>query len=236
MTDNAPTLTPTQVAQTTKNIRLAGRFMREVLADPTLLERTPDGSTLMLLPNDDPDLAAANLDLATRITERGQEVRLQLVGAPIPDAEQWRPQDRRGFEFREMRPRWPDQPPAEQDLRVVYDGRRDVLRIDLYAGGPKEIAVPLNDPLLVLIDLESQEAFGYLVPDFLARAVRRSPRVATILAVADLRSLGIDELGGLVEPEDEGGPINAESPEPTAPALREQIVATVVDDLHRMSA
>ncbi len=236
MTDNAPTLTPAQVAQTTKNIRLAGRFMREVIADPTLLERTPDSSTLVLLPNNDPDLAAANLDLAACITERGQEVRLQLVGAPIPDAEQWRTQDRRGFEFREMRPRWPEQPPVEHELRVIYDGRRDVLRIDLYAGGPKEVALPLSGSLFVLFDLDSQEAFGYLVPRFLARAVRRSPRMATILAVADLRDLRSEELGGLAEPEGEENPLETESPKPAPSGLREQVVAAVVDDLNRLSA
>ncbi|MDP9354750.1 MAG: hypothetical protein M3R02_05620, partial [Chloroflexota bacterium] len=117
-----------------------------------------------------------------------------------------------------------------------YDGRRDVLRIDLYASGPKEIAVPLNDPLLVLIDLERQEAFGYLVLNFLAGAIRRSPGMATILAVADLRPLEVDELGGLVGPENGGGPINAEALTPAPSALREQIVAAVVNDLHRMSA
>ncbi len=236
MTDNAPTLTPTQVAQTTKNIRLTGRFMREVLTDPTLLVRTPGGSTLVLLPNDDPDLAAANLDLASRAIEPGREIRLQLVGAPTPDAEQWRTQDRRGFEFREMRPRWPEQPPVEHELRVIYDGRRDVLRIDLYAGGPKEIAAPLSGSLFVLFDLDSQEAFGYLVPRFLARAVRRSPRMATILAVADLRDLRSEELGGLAEPEGEENPLETESPNPAPSGLREQVVAAVVDDLNRLSA
>ncbi len=236
MTDTTPTLTPAQIEQTTKNIHLAGRFMREVLADSTLLERTPDGSTLVLLPNDDPDLAAANLDLASRITEQGQEVRLQLVGAPSPNAEQWRAQDRRGFEFREMRPRWPDQPPLEHELRVVYDGQRDLLRIDLYAHEPEAIALPVSGFLFVLVNLESEEALGYLVPHFLARAIRRSPRLATILAVADLRALRSEELGGLVEPEAEGQSPVTETLETTPPTLRERIVATVVDDLNRLSA
>lgn len=65
---------------TTQNIRLAGRFFQRVLADPAILDEVPDGATVVLLPDDDPRLAAANLRMADRLIDAGKAVRLQRAG------------------------------------------------------------------------------------------------------------------------------------------------------------
>ena|SRR5688572_4111775 len=72
---------------TTKNLALAGRFLREALDDPAILDAILAGSTLVLMPPDDPELAAANLHLAERLSAES-DVHVYPVGQPRPECEQ----------------------------------------------------------------------------------------------------------------------------------------------------
>ena len=86
---------PRDVAeQTTKNLALLGRFLREALEEPAILDRIPDGATVVLMPPDDPELAQRNLALMARQMEAGKNVVLQHVGVPPPDAPAWRANER----------------------------------------------------------------------------------------------------------------------------------------------
>ena len=62
---------PKTAKQTTKNIALAGRFLRQMLDDPSVARDIADGATVVLIPTDDPELAAANRRLADHEVEAG---------------------------------------------------------------------------------------------------------------------------------------------------------------------
>ncbi len=70
-TDTAPR-DPKTAQQTTKNIALAGRFLRQMLDDPSAASDIADGATIVLIPTDDPELAAANRRLADHEVEAGR--------------------------------------------------------------------------------------------------------------------------------------------------------------------
>ncbi len=202
MTDHAPTLTPAQVAQTTKNIRLAGRFIQEALADPSQLERIPSQSTLVLMPapGSDPELAKENAVLAIRLAEEGDDVRLVPLGLPGPEAEEWRNAQLTSFDVKALRPRWAV--PLEDPI-IAYDRERDVLLVDFSRGRRRGMAGRLNTYALLLVQLEAQEAFGYVVPDFLRRVVPERPQMGELLRFAELRNIDPDELGGAVDEADQ---------------------------------
>ena len=71
--------------QTTKNIKLAGRFLREVLANPDLLAQVPQDASVVILPSDDPELAEYNRSLAARLIERGEDVIMIRLGELASD-------------------------------------------------------------------------------------------------------------------------------------------------------
>lgn len=204
MSDEAPDRGLGRAAQVTANIRLAGQFLREAIAEPSILDAIPDGAAVVMLPHDDPDLARANFDLGLVLGDRGREVRWRRVGGPLPEAERWSAVDLRDFRFREITPRW-QEGLDPRDLVVVYDRDRDVLLIDMAAGRRRGVALPTGPIAALLVDLETQEVFGYVMPDFLTRAVRVAPRLAMLLAAAELRSLTEEESGGLAGPSVEGG-------------------------------
>jgi hypothetical protein len=209
--------------QTTANIRLAGQFLHELIDSPSRLDEISDGATLVLLPPDDPELAAANLDLAARLTGVGQGVTLARVGIPVPDHPNWAPHDLRTLRMRGINVRWvADANP--RDLNIVYDHQRDLLLIDFFAGRYHGNVVPRGPSLYLLIDPGTGEAFGYLMRSFLAHAVRRTPRLAVVLAAAELRPLTAEELGGLdvLNDEDvEEDPVARVRPEDVASFLSE---------------
>jgi hypothetical protein len=193
---------PRVAEQTTKNLKLTARFLREVLADPAKLEQLPDRATFVLMPPDDPELAAANFALAERASRQQEPVTMFRVGVATPDHPRWEPTALRTLTVRSLQPRWADDlDPTE--TRVVYDADRDVLLLDLAGGRRTGAAIPMGGYLLLLVDLDTQEAFGNLVVGFLRKAVRRTPRLAYVLAAAELRPLTTDELGGLVPPDAE---------------------------------
>jgi hypothetical protein len=62
---NPHMLNPMTVEMTTRNIRLTGRFLAEVMDDPDILNEIPDDAIVVLIPPDDPELAQYNIDLMT---------------------------------------------------------------------------------------------------------------------------------------------------------------------------
>lgn len=68
------------VEHTTKNIRLVGQFLHDLLDDPTKIESIPDGATVVLLTEDDPELSQANLKAGSRAAELGKTVVVRHVG------------------------------------------------------------------------------------------------------------------------------------------------------------
>ncbi len=221
MTNNLPPLDPARVEQTTKNIRLAGRFVREILADPSLLQRIPSETTLVLMPTDDPKLAWENFGLAEQLAGEIENVRLRPVGLPGPEAAAWRNAEMDTIEVKALRPRWAV--PLEDPI-IAYDRERDVLLVDFSRGQRRGMAGPLNAYALLLVQLETQEAFGYVVPDFLRRVVPERPQMGELLRFAELRSIDPDELGGAVD--------EADQPDITPGAS----LATLLSELGRSSA
>ena len=69
-----------------------------------------------------------------------------------------------------------------------------------------------SELIYLVVDDEADEAFGYLVPDFLADAVRRVPELAQ--AIAELRLLSESEQGQL----EILGPLHTGYPDPNEPS------------------
>lgn len=231
MSERNHTMTDEERALTSANLALAARFIDEYLEDPDRFGEIPDGAAVVMLPPDDPAVATANLAIADRLAADGRRVVLARIGLPTPDHPAWEGAIQRSLEVRSIRPRWAaDLDPA--DASVVYDAARDVLLVDLAGGRRRGRALPVNESIALLVDVEPQEAYGYVVPRFLAHAVRRAPRLAQILSVAALRSLPPDELGGLDMPDSDaaaGGTASTEAADPDA-------IDAFVRDLELLSA
>jgi len=84
MNDTPDPIDPTIAATTTKNIRLAARFVRGVIDNPAILDTIPGGTTVVLQPVDDPELAANNARLAAHLIAEGEPVQTRIVAAPAP--------------------------------------------------------------------------------------------------------------------------------------------------------
>lgn len=200
---NPHTLNPMTVEMTTRNIRLTGRFLAEVMDDPDILNEIPDDATVVLLPTDDPELAQYNIDLMTTAGMTGGGVIVRRVGVPPLNVPAWQANEHLAFAYREPRPHWPDQvAPNSGDLQIVYDRERDVLRVDFSGGQRLGIGLPWRTGTALLIDPDANdEIVGYLIGDFLEVAAQRAPQLITTLRLAEIRSLTEAELSGLVPPE-----------------------------------
>lgn len=62
-----------------RNITLSFEFAKSIIDDAEILEEIPDGATLVLLPEDEPDLAKENLRLGVKAAERGENVYIRHV-------------------------------------------------------------------------------------------------------------------------------------------------------------
>lgn len=49
-------------------------FTQSIVDDPTILDDIPNGSTVVLIPDDDPELAEVNLQRALKAARRGSDV------------------------------------------------------------------------------------------------------------------------------------------------------------------
>ena len=65
-----------------RNIELARRFTLALFEDPAKLDELPDGATLVLLPDDDPDLAESNLQGGIRMVRAGMDVVFRDLRTP----------------------------------------------------------------------------------------------------------------------------------------------------------
>ncbi len=65
-----------------RNIDLARRFTLAIFEAPVTLDELPDGTTLVLLPDHDPDLAESNLQRGSRMVRAGQDVAFRHVRSP----------------------------------------------------------------------------------------------------------------------------------------------------------
>lgn len=62
-----------------RNVTLSFEFAKSIIDDPAILEEIPDGATLVLLPDDEPDLARENLRLGIETAQRGEDVYIRHV-------------------------------------------------------------------------------------------------------------------------------------------------------------
>lgn len=79
MSDDETGLNPEERAQIAGNRRLAGRFIREWIESPERVEPFPYGTAVVLMPPDDPVLAAANPALTEQLGSEGRTVRLHRL-------------------------------------------------------------------------------------------------------------------------------------------------------------
>lgn len=59
-----------------RNLQLVCDFDQAIMDDPSILDRIPDGATVILMPQNDTELARANLELAMRDLQAGKDVLL----------------------------------------------------------------------------------------------------------------------------------------------------------------
>lgn len=191
-----PEPTPTAAAQTARTIDLAFDFLRDALDDPAVLDRIPDGATVVMLPDDDPGLAAANLRLAERAAAEGKTVYVRPPAGPPVAAERWKGTRVRAFQIGALHLRWPTTP-REGDPIITYDRPSDTLRILLAEAHGPVWDVPRNDLVAWLVNPTTGEVVGQEVRAFLARAVGQAPRLLHVLAVAELSGITPEEVARL---------------------------------------
>lgn len=61
MTTPSEAIDPDTTSRVSRNIDLTRWFTLSILEDPAILDEVPDGTIVVLLPDDDPDLAETNL-------------------------------------------------------------------------------------------------------------------------------------------------------------------------------
>lgn len=54
-------------------------FSQAIVDDPSILEDIPDGSTVVLIPDDDPEIAEANIQRGVDAVRRGSDVYIRHV-------------------------------------------------------------------------------------------------------------------------------------------------------------
>jgi hypothetical protein len=70
---------PRTAARITRNLELSEGFSEAMLANMDVLAEIPNGSTLVLLPADDPETFEYNLQTAIRAARDGENVYLRQV-------------------------------------------------------------------------------------------------------------------------------------------------------------
>ncbi len=66
-------------------LALTGAFMCQIAANPSLAPTIPDGATVILLPDNDPELAAYNTKLGMYAVDSGANayfLHVEMTGAP----------------------------------------------------------------------------------------------------------------------------------------------------------
>jgi hypothetical protein len=200
---NQPALDEKTIEQTTKNIELVGCLIDELIDGATELDEEARTTPLVLLPVDDPEQAQANFELSLRAMDRGEAVRLQLVGKRPVDADAWKATDIHSIRVTELRPHWPDVMPLPDDVRLVYDKSRDTLLITFKTRRRRFVSIPVNRNVAVQIDPKTSEVSGYLIVSFLQMVAPQSPTLISALRKAQVRRITERELGGVLISGDE---------------------------------
>ena len=66
----------------TENIKLGFEFARNLVDDPSSLEDIPDGATVVIIPDDDPEVAERNIELALKAVREGADVYIRHARKP----------------------------------------------------------------------------------------------------------------------------------------------------------
>ncbi len=196
MTANDDEMDAVRAAGIARNIEQVQRFFEGIAADPSRLDRLPDEAAFVVVPPDDTAVAAANVALAERIGDEGHPTYLWITDLAV-GADPARPAEGEPvIAFRPFALPWAND--GGHDRLVVYDAGRDTLLVDTLGGTRQGVALrPDAAAYFVVADLRAREAFGYLIPYFLARAVREVPRLALAMVAAEFRPLRQEELGGI---------------------------------------
>ncbi len=180
MTSNTTGLSDTAVAQTKANLRLASRFIRELLDDEESLGVIPEGASVVLLPPDepgDPELREANMRMASQLVDDGRNVVLWTVGVPSVTASQ-------------RVVRWPAIGNA-QPASIMYDRDQDALEVVFSATEQPTLPIQINPLVTLLIERETEAAIAATIQDFLATVAPKSLLLFDLLLLSSTRLIGI---------------------------------------------
>ncbi len=88
--DAAATRTPDETNELTRRgLRTTFGVMRDIVADPSVLDEIPDEVTMISIPADDPELAAAEGELGLAALRRGEDVYFRHVRRDTPPERVW---------------------------------------------------------------------------------------------------------------------------------------------------
>jgi hypothetical protein len=153
--NNDETIHRATAAHTTQNIGLAGRLLRQMLADPELLDDIPDGANLIVLPYDDPATTLRNVAQALRLSARGETVLLRRINGPTRETE------------RTLARLTPDI--DRGNLLLSVDVATGTMTFD-FSGldSDRQLAwFPIGESIALLVDHLTRDVVGYRVPDAL---------------------------------------------------------------------
>jgi len=73
-----------QDARVSRTLALASRLVQAIIADPAMLRDIPDGATVYLIPDGDPDYAEMALAAADRAQRAGHRLYVHRMSHPGP--------------------------------------------------------------------------------------------------------------------------------------------------------
>ena len=192
MTDQP--LHPRIVEQTTKNLALSRQFLDDVLEDDSVLDDIPEGTKLILIPLDDPELGQMNFEMAVHEMMQGHKVVMRRVGGLTPEAEAWRVADVRHLFMHEIK--FPTTDLHASDVKIVWDQERDTLLVDYFSGRDIEVKwLEVGPHIMLRVDTQSHEIAGYLISSFFQLEALHSAALLRAFRMADIRAITDEELG-----------------------------------------
>jgi hypothetical protein len=169
------------------NLELSRRFFAAAFDDPSLLDDLPKDATLVLIPFDDPDLARVNMIAAEREEGLGKRVVLRFVGMPRTDRPEWDANRVEQVRLKMIRPRWPEGS-ADDPVTLHYYQDTDALVARFVDDERVGVAIPWRRPTLLLVDPDSQDVIGYLLPRFVEGVVDEAPHLRDWLRQAKVHA------------------------------------------------
>lgn len=190
----------TATTVTTGFLGLLEQFMQEGLEEPDRFDQIPMGAVLVILPTDDPDLAALELARANRLAAQGHLVHVESIGPRRPTPPRWWLGERVPGSLQAWLP-GAEALLMSTELTVVYDQHRDVLVVSQGGDHQHGLAWPIRSGAWVLVDSSMNHVFAFIVPDFVASSVPRLSHLDALLALATFRSLAQADVGDFALPE-----------------------------------